>query len=184
MTDTPILQIAVPTPLRETFDYLPPTNHLQIALNSGMRVRVSFGHRRVVGLIMGHSQTSRIEPSRLKRVLDVLDTGPILDRAMLELLKWSSAYYHHPLGEVIHTALPKRLSQGNSATIEGKPIWKITEKGQTVDIESLQRAPQQTALLRLLRQYPEGVDRAKLNGVEKNWRQAPCADKELRAVRC
>ena len=172
MSDTPILQIAVPTPLQGTFDYLPPTNQFTNSLNPGMRVLVRFGHRRLVGLIMGQSHTSRVEPARLKQVIDVLDTSPILDGEMLELLQWSSAYYHHPIGEVIHTALPKRLRQGNTATIEGTPIWEITEKGQTVAIESLQRAPRQTTLLSLLRQYPAGLDLAQLNGLQKNWRQA------------
>ena len=65
MSDTSILQVAVPTPLQGTFDYLPPTNHLKNSLNTGMRVRVSFGHRRVVGLIMGETHTSRVEPARL-----------------------------------------------------------------------------------------------------------------------
>ncbi len=117
MSDTPILQVAVPTPLQGTFDYLPPTDHLKCFLKTGVRVRVSFGHRRVIGLIMGQSHTSRVKSTQLKRIIDVLDSGPILDEAMLELLRWSSAYYHHPLGEVIHTALPKRLRRGNAATV-------------------------------------------------------------------
>jgi len=47
-------------------------------------------------------------------------------RATLEILDflfWSANYYHHPLGEVLSSALPKNLRQGKPAVIK-----KITIK--------------------------------------------------------
>ena len=48
----------------------------------------------------------------LKAVHQVLDAAPVLDSALMQLLRWTADYYHHPFGEVIAAALPKALRAG------------------------------------------------------------------------
>ena len=45
-----ILSIAVPTPLRQLFDYLPPKGVNPDLLQPGLRVQVQFGPRRMLGI--------------------------------------------------------------------------------------------------------------------------------------
>ena len=104
-----IYQIAVPTPLYRSFDYLTP-----VALAPGARVRVPFGRRELVGVVVGEVTQSELPANRLKNITQPLDDSAILPPSMLSLLQWAADYYHHPLGEVIHTALPVRLRQGTS----------------------------------------------------------------------
>jgi primosomal protein N' (replication factor Y) len=108
---TLVAHIAVPSPLRRSFDYLPPRGE-SAPLLPGCRVKVPFGRGETVGVVLAVASQSRIAKTRLKHVLEVLDTEPLLSAELLSLLEWASAYYHHPIGEVIAAALPVALRQG------------------------------------------------------------------------
>ena len=63
-----VLRIALDTPLRRLFDYLPPA----APVAAGQRVRVPFGRQRLVGLVIEETATSDLPVDRLKPVLEVL----------------------------------------------------------------------------------------------------------------
>jgi|WetSurMetagenome_2_1015567.scaffolds.fasta_scaffold42971_3 primosomal protein N' (replication factor Y) (superfamily II helicase) len=106
-----ILQVAIPSPLRQTFDYLPPETGVidANALQPGTRVLVSFGTRQIIGVIIAVAKSSVIAPEKLKTILAVCDTKPILSKTTLDLVAWISDYYHHPIGDVIANLLPALL---------------------------------------------------------------------------
>jgi len=107
-----ILRIAVPTPLRQYFDYLPLENAAEQACAVGVRVRVPFQRRELIGIVMGHTLTADVAPERLKTVLEVLDTEPVLSGDVLQLCLWAADYYHDAIGEIVANALPVLLRQG------------------------------------------------------------------------
>ncbi|HKF93017.1 MAG TPA: primosomal protein N', partial [Gammaproteobacteria bacterium] len=172
MTNVTVLHVAVPVPAFNSFDYLPPPNRVGPPLCAGLRVKVGFGDRRLIGLIVGHSRQSPIPIARLRPVLKVLDTRPILSPKDLELLHWACRYYHHPLGEVISAALPKRVRQGHSAFIAGAPVWKISPNSGNVPLNLLKRAPLQSMLMGLLKSHPNGLDAAQMQAELPDWRRA------------
>ena len=43
----------------------------------------------------------------------------------LALLKWAAEYYHHPIGEVMLTALPKGMRDGADAQAR-EEVWTLT----------------------------------------------------------
>ena len=149
MTDpivlSPILRVAIGTPLRRLFDYRMPAG--AAALEPGMRVRVPFGRRRLIGVVMETAARSDLAEDRLKPVLERLDPCPIFDRALLELLDWAAGYYHHPIGEVISAALPKALRLGaRLAATEER--WRLTPQGQAAYASGEpRRAPRQRRVL-------------------------------------
>ncbi|HXO15178.1 MAG TPA: primosomal protein N', partial [Steroidobacteraceae bacterium] len=124
-----VFRVALDTPLRRLFDYLPPalpaTPHRPAP---GVRVRVPFGRQRLVGVVLGSADTSEVPPGRLRPILEVLDPKPVLDAAALELLGWAARYYHHPIGEVLAGALPRPLRLGASAT-GSEERWVATGAG-------------------------------------------------------
>jgi len=153
---TLILQIAIPTPLYTHFDYLPPAGIETNLLCPGMRVRVPFGrtNRAYVGMLLGTLKDRTTGSRKLKSVLEIIDFPyPVLPAEVLDLLKWASQYYHHPIGEVIATALPKILNQGKAdlltETLEGKLTveWIITTEGRLIEPTSLRKNQQRQALL-------------------------------------
>jgi primosomal protein N' (replication factor Y) len=144
-----VLRVALDTPLRRLFDYLPPASAAG-PVTPGVRVRVPFGRQRLIGLVMASGTGSEIAPERLKPVLEVLDAEPVLDAAALALLSWAADYYHHPVGEVVAGALPKALRAGaGSAACEER--WMLSAEGVAAHARGEpRRAPRQRALLEFL----------------------------------
>src|ERR1700676_422037 len=73
-----ILQIALDTPLRRVFDYRPPA-HFEApgAPPLGVRVRVPFGRRQLIGILVGVACESAVVAPKLKEALAILDEQPI-----------------------------------------------------------------------------------------------------------
>lgn len=148
-----ILHIALDTPLRRVFDYLPPLSASLESIRPGVRVRVPFGRRRTVGILVATATGSALDPAKLKRALEVLDHAPVFDPVTLDLLRWAADYYHHPLGEVMAAALPSSLRQGEAAEPSAVERWSVTAAGR-LELESsgARRAPRRRALLARLAQ--------------------------------
>ncbi len=106
-----VLKVAVNTPLRKHFDYLAPDDCSQHIV-PGARVRVSFGKRELIGLVLGAQAKSEVEAGSLKTVLEVIDEEALLDDSILSLCTWAASYYHYPIGQVIYHALPAHARKG------------------------------------------------------------------------
>ncbi len=111
-TEGPILRIALPAPLRQSFDYLPPPGYPLEQLKPGILLRVPFGKTARIGVLLKVVATSPLPSDQLRPILEVLDPQPILPPEHLALLEWASRYYHHPIGEVISASLPALLRHG------------------------------------------------------------------------
>ena len=102
-TKKDFLRVAVHTPLRRTFDYLPNKETELKILKPGIRVSIPFGKQRnVSGVIISINSKSEYPYHKLKKINYVIDESPVIDSKHLDLLIWASTYYHHPIGEVIH----------------------------------------------------------------------------------
>lgn len=149
----PILRLAIPSPLRRTFDYLPPegmTGEEAAGLRPGIRLRVPFGSREVTGYLLGLRSDSDQEEGKLKRALEILDYQPMISPGLLQLCQWASDYYHHPPGEVYPCAFPNRLRKGAALLGTGEPGWRLTPRGMGLPPGALARSPRQAQALALL----------------------------------
>ncbi|MFN2301062.1 MAG: primosomal protein N', partial [Gammaproteobacteria bacterium] len=160
---TVILRVAVPTPLYQLFDYLPPAGD-DGPFRPGMRVRVPFGRGKAVGVLLETTAQSEVPDGKLRRALERLDPVPLLDGGLLDLARWAAGYYHHPIGEVLATMLPVALRQGAAADLPKTEIWRVNTAGKAVNLNELKRAPRQAALLARLQQAPNGLPRVDLDG--------------------
>lgn len=145
---TTIIQAALPVPLSQLFDY----DHTD-ALPVGVRVRVPFGRRQLIGIVAGETATPD-ERFQRKAISEVLDSEPLWPQPLWQLLLWAADYYHYPLGEVLHHALPVLLRQGELANYQATIRYELTAAGQAVQLEELKRAIQQQRLLAALREAP------------------------------
>ena len=148
MGNAPILKVAINVPLSHRFDYLPPAG--ADCPPPGARVRVPFGRQRQVGLVLAHARSSDLPRGKVRRVLEVLDDGPLLREDELWLISFTSDYYHHPIGEVAAAAVPALLRQGRALN----PLLRhvaATDAARGIDIEALaKKAPRQAELLEML----------------------------------
>ena len=151
-----ILHIALDTPLRRVFDYRVPVGPTLApqSLRAGMRVRVPFGRRRLIGILVGWADRSEVPEAKLKAAMEILDTEPVFDAVTFELLRWAADYYHHPIGEVFAAAMPAAVRQGRalSSRIEE---WLLSAAGRSeIETPSDRRGPKRRALLQWLQMQP------------------------------
>jgi len=168
-----MFRVAVDTPLRRLFDYLPPDLPEGAAeLKPGARVRVPFGRRRLIGVVMEAADSSDLPPERLKPILEVLDAAPALEGSALELIRWAAEYYHHPIGQVLAAALPKRMRLGAGVTAT-EERWAVTAEGREAAVAGEpRRAPKQRALLDFLLSRDGAASAEALSEHSESWRDA------------
>ena len=150
MSREPVLRVAINAPLSRLFDYLPPAS-LDRTVEPGCRLRVPFGRRAQTAMLLQVCEKSELPLARLKRAHEVLDDVPLLRAPDLWLIRFTSDYYHHPIGEVVAAALPALLRHG-------KPLHPVeqylalTDEGLSEEVAAKGRkAPRQAELLSLLR---------------------------------
>lgn len=143
-TTRQIVRIAVPSPLPRLFDYTLESSAEPSSL-PGRRVRVNFGRRLCVGVIVEVVEQSTLGSDKLKAVEALLDTAPLLDVELLALLQWAQGYYHANPGEVVLGALPPHLRDGAALVDSSVAGWQLTTLGLGLTEASLKRAAKQQA---------------------------------------
>ncbi len=123
-------------------------------------------------MLLAVAEQTEVPKDKLKTILKVLDpVQPVLPEDMFKLLQWASHYYHYPIGEVISTALPRLLSQGEPAILQSPDKdggeyhseWVITPEGQLIDPKTLPKRQERFALLlALLQQHPAGLSESEI----------------------
>ncbi len=170
------INVILPLPLDGVFTYsVPPELERQVGV--GYRVLVPFGRNKTyVGVICGKwkeergmrndlSQNTR-EPNglqsnliphssflfpqkdKIKPILQVLDSSPILLESQLNLWRWISDYYLSPIGEVYKAALPAGLKAEDGYRPKTETYIRLTPKFRSeqalhIALDMLQRAPSQ-----------------------------------------
>jgi primosomal protein N' (replication factor Y) len=173
-----VLRVVIDAPLRTPFDYLPPPGLLSAGVPLGARVRVPVGKRETIGVVVDYADQASVSAAALKSVHQVLDRAALLDSGLMQLLRWTADYYHHPLGEVIAAALPRALRDGAPAAAQVE-LWRATPDGAAAQAgqagqatQSARRAPKQQALLALLAASPAGMSGPAITGQVARWREA------------
>lgn len=106
-----ILRVAVPSPLRRSFDYALPTDSASVpdVLEPGIRLRVPFGSRELTGILLEVSDTTLVSADKLKPAIEILDQTSLIPGHLLKLWLWAARYYQHPIGDALHTLMPTGL---------------------------------------------------------------------------
>jgi primosomal protein N' (replication factor Y) len=168
MTKRAVLRVAVNAPLSRLFDYLPAD---AAGARPGSRVSVPFGRHSKTGVVMEIADDSEVAEDKLRRATALLDDKPLLSKTDLWLLKFTSDYYHHPIGEVVAAALPALLRQGKPLHTAVQHL-AATPAGRALDLDALRkRAPKQAELLTVLCDA-DSQSFADLDQAVPTWRRA------------
>ncbi|MCV6606372.1 MAG: primosomal protein N', partial [Porticoccaceae bacterium] len=150
-----VLRLALPTPLRRLFDYLPPEgcdiDNLP-ALQPGVRVRVPFGNRELIGLLVETDLHSDVPGYKLKPALEILDQQPPLPDHLFALARWAAGYYHHPEGDALHQALPVMLRKGAPCQYAHATLWRATEHASLDALSARAKRQRETLAIVLAQQ--------------------------------
>jgi primosomal protein N' (replication factor Y) len=139
------VRVAVDVPLPTLFDYRFEGADRTLI---GALALVPFGRGQKLGVILDVARRSSIDVAKIRPLSRVLAHTPVLPPDIIELLRFCSDYYHHPIGEVVHAALPPGLRKLRPQRKQGPQAIAITSAGQEANNSaSLARTP---ALARLL----------------------------------
>jgi len=143
-------EVALNVPLEATFHYRVP-EPLRDLLESGMRVRVPFGRREMVGVCVGFSRTAPIEESRIKDLLGLAERQPMFDVRMLTLTRWMAGDYCCGWGEALDAVLPSGVKRRQAA----RTVLMVAASHKPAELraaanEAEARAPRQARALRAL----------------------------------
>lgn len=181
-TANQVLRVAINTPLNQLFDYLPPEGCE--SPQPGQRIRVPFGKREQIGVIVELDVKSEVPAEKLRPAIELVDTEGLLDDELLRLLEWSANYYQHPPGEVISAALPAGLRKGAVPARTRTFEWRPTAAGRAVDLDSLAgKASVQARLLAALIRN-DVLDECGLRELHANWRKVVAALEDKGWVEC
>ena len=140
------LKVALDTPVRGLFDYLPPEG-LDRVPAPGVRVEVPFGRATRIGILAETATVSEVPVARPRRAVRVLDAEPLLDLPTRELVEFAAGYYQFPLGESYAAALPSLLRQGRNLSLtelrwrQAKPAGARLGERQRAVMDLLSQAP-------------------------------------------
>ena len=160
------VRVAIATPLRKCFDYQLTSTAKQLAVKPGMRVKVAFGRQKnCIAVVLELLEKTEVPAEKIKTIIEIIDSQPVLTKKELALLKWASRYYQYPEGEVVLNSLPLAIRQGKAA--EYPTIEHYQARPDPLSEQRLKRAKKQQSLyekilqskvsisLETLRQYEE-----------------------------
>ena len=167
----PVFRVALSLPLPQTFDYLPPVDTPFDPRDArdwiGCRVRVPFGRQQKIGLVVEVIANSDSTPT-LKPITQRLDTQALLSGELWQSLQWLARYYQRPLGEVLATALPVRLRDGDPMPEVADLQYRLSEAGHSNRL-SLRPGTRPRRMADFLAQF-EHADEAMLAAHDEAWR--------------
>lgn len=146
-----LIRVALNVPLHRFFDYLLPD---ELNAGKGRRVVVPFGRQTKIGIVVDFPQASDVPIDKLKPIKNVLDLDTLFDDEMWQLLIWAARYYHAPIGEVLNSALPVKLRNGDSTERSQPDYFVVTEQGRkSLIIGENKKAKKQVELLTELAEF-------------------------------
>ncbi len=151
-----LLRVAIPVPVRQTFEYLPAAAQPdQNLYQPGIRCLVPFGNRTLVGVVVERAKCK--DQQNLKKIEQLLESTPSLEIELFSLIRWIADYYHAPLGELCQNTLTPVLRKAvytqELLQAIGRPIWIPTSESNTAKL----RGERQKSLVRLLCENPQGL---------------------------
>lgn len=140
------VDVLLPLPLEGLFTYALP-EEMEAHVGFGMRVVVPLGRSKtyVALVVKVHSDKPEF---KVKPILHVMDTEPVLTPLQYELWQWIADYYMSPLGEVFNAALPLGLKQRDGFKPRMETYVTLSPQYQSeqalhVALNQLARAPKQ-----------------------------------------
>ncbi len=143
--------VAFPISQYQVFTYQVPAQFTE-NVSVGIRVHAPIGKRILPGIIVKLAKETKYS-GKIKEISDIIDSSPILDESLWQLIKWISAYYMTPLGKAA-TVIPSNLS----TTYKPQERWMAQVEKQIIPTDDLKRvAPAQEKVLNKLKELSSSV---------------------------
>ncbi len=182
--------VAVFVPLSQAYSFLVP-EALRSSVVSGARVVCGFRGRQIMGVVLEVILgTPNVAANKLKPILAVVDTAPVVPAELLGFLCELASYYLAPVGEVMRLAVPaiertraralseEGLFDDRRARAVGRAVSYVSVVARDPDPQGAALKGQALDVLRHL--TAEGT--SALSELSKRWGNARSAVKKLEAL--
>jgi len=119
--------VALDVPLGDgVFDY-----RASEPIEPGVRVIVSFGRRKMIGVVACSYDKPRIEPDQVREIEEVLSDIEPLPVDWQRMTRFAAGYYQRPLGEVMLPSLPvplRKVSAYQGKASRGGPVARMKKR--------------------------------------------------------
>jgi len=123
-------EVLLPLAVGNTFIYSVPL-HLLEKVESGKRVLVQFGRRKVYTGIVVSLPLQAPERYEIKSIIDVLDENPVVTKKQIDFWFWMAEYYCCYPGEVMSSALPSSMTPASESKICNNDEYEGSYQGFT-----------------------------------------------------
>ncbi len=161
-----VLRVALPVPLPQLFDYLPPAVG---TAQPGARIVVPWGRQRLVGIVVATDAPPAVADARLKQAIALPDPAPVLDAELMQTLAWAADYWLCAPGEAYANALPVALRSPRALPAIGETCWALTVAGHAA-LQAGSRRGTSRDVLAVLAAGPLGA--GELSAALTDWRAA------------
>jgi len=161
------VEVAVdaPTSPGSTFSYAIPKN---LKLLPGHLVRVPFGARNLLGLVLSVGNPPQIPETRY--VESYVYPDPIVTERQVELIKWTSNYYRCPLFDAVALTLPPGIRVRPKITISINPNHRLADQSLSPLQEKILSYVSNhgtTNLQKLVRNFGNGARQSTIKLIDK-----------------
>lgn len=101
------VHVILPLAIADTYTYRIPDT--MPCPEVGMRVLVPLARKQLIGIVWSVDATTDVDESKLRDILLVPDSLPVVQSSQLRLWRWMADYYMCSIGEVMAAALPAKL---------------------------------------------------------------------------
>lgn len=99
----------------------------------GFRVLVSFGKMQVEGYIVGIKEETDCPPDKLKSIISVIDSYPVINSELMSLCRFMVQKYHLRMVDVLRLCLPSQMRSGRVKELTVKKVY-VSEEYKNKDV--------------------------------------------------
>jgi primosomal protein N' (replication factor Y) (superfamily II helicase) len=108
-----VAAIAVNVPGADAFDF-----HAQTPLTAGQLVALPWGAGQRMGVVLANDVAAQVPAERIKPITGVVREWSALPAAVMQLARFTAAYYQRGAGEVLLNAIPEPLTRAVNYVLE------------------------------------------------------------------
>ncbi|CAL4319328.1 primosomal protein N' [Buchnera aphidicola] len=144
-----IATVIVHLSIKKYFQYRVPNDMTPVI---GGRVIVPFRSKELIGIVLSIYTNVNIDEKKYKFIKSIIDKKSLYTNLLLDILLWSSKYYHCPVGDVFFSVLPKFLQSGHALPKTYIKKWTLTKKGLCINFNGFKDNKKKISALLLLRE--------------------------------
>ena len=146
---TMFARIAIELALDREFDYRIPAS-LSDDVKLGSYVKVPFGRSSRTGFVTAITESSDVDPKKMKDILEIIGNRPLLKPGVLEMCRFMAAYYVAPFEHAVRTVLPGAVRRPDAKAKTVRMVAAVKGPDDPALAGLQKRAPRRHAVMQVL----------------------------------